>query len=64
MEDWRTITIFIETGKDVNVHYHGNFANWEIESILMRALEKNHEDQFGSTTELKEIIDGSEDGED
>ena len=59
--DFRTITIFIESGQDIGVDLHGKFALWELESILMRAMEKVHESEINLDTE--EVTTTDEDGQ-
>jgi len=65
MTDWRTLTIFVDTGKDINIVLHGEFSQWELEAILIRSLEKISEGEVvPSMIEPKEVIDGPDDTED
>jgi len=58
--DFRTITIFVENGHDITVDLHGKFAQWEIESIIMRFLEKIHDEEIEFNTEEVEAKDEEE----
>ena len=57
---WRTLSIFVEEGLDITVNLHGKFAQWELESILMRALEKISQD--GIQLNEEEVPTSDEDG--
>lgn len=57
---WRTLTIFVEEGRDIEVTPHGVFAQWELESILMRALEKVSRNDI--KLDIEEVQTGDEDG--
>jgi len=57
---WRTLSIFIDEGNDIIVNLHGKFAQWELEAILMRALEKVS--QGNPHLDEKEVQTGDEDG--
>ena len=59
---WRTLTIFIEDGRDIEVTPHGQFAQWELEAILMRALEKVSQEDIKLDIE-EEVPTSDEDGQ-
>jgi len=58
---FRTLTIFVEEGHDIILDLHGQFARWELESILVRTMEKVQESDIDIDI-TEEVISQDEDG--
>lgn len=53
--NWRTISIFVEPGKDISVVTSGEFSKWEMEAIVMRVLEKIQDEEIHTTHDEPEL---------